>query len=554
MKISICQMAIVSALFVAFGTAPATADTIVRGGDIGNEVWTVDGSPYIVVESIRVVSGKTLVIEAGVRVQFEREDGGRIGLQVDGSLEVVGAPHAPVTLTSSTPTPGSWSGITFTSATGHLRLDHVTLDYPTTGVSFGGSPTAHLSSTGLTVRHAAVAGVTITDAIVKLDRFTSIDSVRASYNLGASVTFTNCVVMGGPNAEIGIEVLVGDWAPTGSHALRLINCTLNGLAKHGVRAGAYDPGASVTLEVRNTIVSRMGNGGVGAVEQYGGTVAATVEHSNIWGNGSDYVGSAAPGTGTISQEPGFTSATDLRLAEGSPCIDAGSDSVAPSEDLDGASRPTDGDTTVGAFADMGAYERPGAPPACGNGVPESGEACDSGLDNGKYDECNTACDGPGPHCGDASANGPEACDDGNTSDGDGCLTTCIAAACGDEVVQIGVEACDDGNADDGDGCLATCVAAACGDGVIHAGVEACDDGNVTGGDGCGGSCAIEVDDTDPTPGDPPDRGGCRAGGASPISSLLVLLLALITTPCRRGRGSGRPGRRTRPCGPGGRST
>jgi large repetitive protein len=60
--------------------------------------------------------------------------------------------------------------------------------------------------------------------------------------------------------------------------------------------------------------------------------------------------------------------------------------------------------------------------------------------------------------------GTETCDDGNTSDGDGCSSTCavetsytcdeasptICKRCGDGVKE-GIETCDDGNTSDGDG-------------------------------------------------------------------------------------------------------
>jgi len=58
-----------------------------------------------------------------------------------------------------------------------------------------------------------------------------------------------------------------------------------------------------------------------------------------------------------------------------------------------------------------------------------------------------------------------------------------ATYCGDGVVQAPDEACDDGNFLDGDTCTATCVAAGCGNGIIE-GTEACDDGNLVNGDGC----------------------------------------------------------------------
>ena len=66
-------------------------------------------------------------------------------------------------------------------------------------------------------------------------------------------------------------------------------------------------------------------------------------------------------------------------------------------------------------------------------------------------------------CGDGIVDDGEECDDGNLVSTDACLAICVAATCGDSVVQAGVEDCDDGNADDLDGCTNTCIAATCGD-------------------------------------------------------------------------------------------
>ena len=81
----------------------------------------------------------------------------------------------------------------------------------------------------------------------------------------------------------------------------------------------------------------------------------------------------------------------------------------------------------------------GTPPVCGNGVPETGEACD----------------------------------DGNVTDGDGCDSNCTATACGNGIVTAGEE-CEDGNTIDSDACVA-CQDAVCGDGFVRAGVELCGD-------------------------------------------------------------------------------
>jgi hypothetical protein len=47
---------------------------------------------------------------------------------------------------------------------------------------------------------------------------------------------------------------------------------------------------------------------------------------------------------------------DYRLKAVSPSIDAGTNSGAPTEDIDGNARPIDGDGDDSAITDMGAYE------------------------------------------------------------------------------------------------------------------------------------------------------------------------------------------------------
>jgi cysteine-rich repeat protein len=75
----------------------------------------------------------------------------------------------------------------------------------------------------------------------------------------------------------------------------------------------------------------------------------------------------------------------------------------------------------------------------------------------------------------------------------------VAAACGNGT-QEAREQCDDGNTSNSDACLNTCIAASCGDGYVRTNVEQCDDGNNVNNDGCQGNCMLPVcqdgDDTD----------------------------------------------------------
>ncbi|KNC47314.1 uncharacterized protein AMSG_11783 [Thecamonas trahens ATCC 50062] len=137
-------------------------------------------------------------------------------------------------------------------------------------------------------------------------------------------------------------------------------------------------------------------------------------------------------------------------------------------------------------------------------------------------------------CGDGEwFSDSEACDDGNTSDGDGCSSTCslepgfscsnqdpaaptlcTPVPCGDGTWVPDVEECDDGNTMSGDGCSSACKLEhgyacnhsscrpiVCGDSIVDAPTELCDDGNAVGGDGCSAACSLEASYTCDTPGE-----------------------------------------------------
>jgi hypothetical protein len=99
-----------------------------------------------------------------------------------------------------------------------------------------------------------------------------------------------------------------------------------------------------------------------------GTISvASNNHLTGW-----YAGEAEENTGESLKEgvllgpyttgaPGFVSAEDHHLTEGSPCVDVGDNDVAnlPSTDMDGMERIQDGDSDVNPIVDAGAYELEG---------------------------------------------------------------------------------------------------------------------------------------------------------------------------------------------------
>jgi fibro-slime domain-containing protein len=174
---------------------------------------------------------------------------------------------------------------------------------------------------------------------------------------------------------------------------------------------------------------------------------------------------------------------------------------------------------------------------CGDGIQQSGEACDDAnsiAGDGCSATCGAleqdfACATPGQPCvttvlcGDGAVTGAELCDDGNAASGDGCNAACApeagwtcavagasceAAECGDGIIA-GDEQCEDGDEDDGDGCDSSCQRetgfacdptnasppsachrTVCNDGNKE-GDEACDDGDDEVGDGCNPFCQVE---------------------------------------------------------------
>ncbi|MDP8216153.1 MAG: hypothetical protein P9L98_02380, partial [Candidatus Kaelpia imicola] len=135
---------------------------------------------------------------------------------------------------------------------------------------------------------------------------------------------------------------------------------------------------------------------------------------------------------------------------------------------------------------------------CGDGTPDPGEDCDDGNNSNSDDCLNTCVDA---ECGDGYVHSDdEDCDDGNNSNSDDCLNTCVDAECGDGYVHSDDEDCDDG-AQNGDVCTPPCTYCStsceevtleggeCGDGTQDAGEE-CDDGNNEPLDGCSSACII----------------------------------------------------------------
>jgi hypothetical protein len=164
----------------------------------------------------------------------------------------------------------------------------------------------------------------------------------AMYNHEAAPIVTNSVFSGNAGAWGGAMLNYTLSAPV------VTNCTFEG-NEADTGDAIHDLGATAV-----TITNSIFRGSDAQLSH--ASSAATVTYSDVQGGCSVDAGCTDDATGNIDADPLFVDAGvgDLRLREGSPCVDTGLASALPGDalDLDGNPR------VAGASIDMGAYERP----------------------------------------------------------------------------------------------------------------------------------------------------------------------------------------------------
>jgi uncharacterized repeat protein (TIGR01451 family) len=143
--------------------------------------------------------------------------------------------------------------------------------------------------------------------------------------------------------------------PYGPHQPQIVNNTIvaNKYSDSGTHEGILVRD-NISPIIRNNIVALNGYG----IRRYNGTVNPVMSNNDVWGNSVANYSDLSPGTNDISADPLFAnpSGDDYHLQGGSPCIDAGTSSNAPTTDFEGDPRPLDGDGNGSAGWDIGADE------------------------------------------------------------------------------------------------------------------------------------------------------------------------------------------------------
>ncbi len=460
-------------------------------GSLQGVIWSdttldANGSPYTIPGDLLVGDGVTLTIDPGVTLQFATTDqmgGGYVDnaveFRIHGTLDAVGQPANSIVFEGPGSGSAEWYGMYMEPGLDGVTIRHAIVRNADFGINIEGGTSSNSVIEHSELTNNDTQAVRLTDGAPKLDGLHIHDNPRRGIAVGGAgeLDLTNALIVNNGNDGVWLN-----HASNASANHTIMNSTIHGNSGHGVSIDA-DYQTSASIDVINTMVTS--NGGYGIYRNYTYGDADT-SYSNVWNNSSGGTRYVTSGSGMQSENPLYQNApSDLRLTSFSGLIDAGTSSGAPSSDIDGNSRPVDGDGLNGAEYDIGAYEY-GASTVCGDGTVGGNEACDDGADNGSYGHCNSTCSGPGPSCGDGTVQSAhEECDDGNDDNTDSCTNACEAATCGDGFVQEGVEECDDGNTQDGDGCSSTCVVESGGDAGPDAGADAGPDAGADAGPDAG---------------------------------------------------------------------
>lgn len=328
-------------------TGAARASTTITGGNLGNQTWTLAGSPYIVTGDATVQAGATLTIQPGVTVDFPGGDVQASGsnpnlteLIIAGTLNAVGTAANPITFESPSGGTNKWYGIDVRS-TATATISYAAIYSAYDGVT-GSAPGTQLALSHTSVG-SCVVGVLINAGTPTLDSLTIFTTTIGIFFTGTGGgVVSNSTIIAASQAGIQAAALtspssvavtgtavfssargVDATAPSaGLLTVSVLSSTFNN-GTFGVSAFAQSAGQQIAMTIKNSIVSQYTQSAVSLNLSGGGTGTLTTTYSDVWNNGVDFYSSSA-GVGCISSNPIYVDPFgNLRLTSNSPARFAG---------------------------------------------------------------------------------------------------------------------------------------------------------------------------------------------------------------------------------------
>lgn len=247
---SLMIVVVVGVLIVSVAVADTT--WVNMGGVSGT--WTISGSPYMIYQgSVSIISSTTLVIEAGVDVEFT----GQYQFNIQGTLKVLGTVNDPVTFTCDTTTnPGRWGGLRFSQCHDSTRLQYCIIEHGhatgTTPDTWGGG--VYINGCEPVFRYCTIrrniawlgGGVAIANEVAPIFEYCEIYECQAEYGGGvflddSNPLFRDCNIFDNYAVSKGGGMQCQGGSP------ELDDCTLqNNLAREGGAIDCYDGSAIMT--------------------------------------------------------------------------------------------------------------------------------------------------------------------------------------------------------------------------------------------------------------------------------------------------------------------
>lgn len=258
--------------------------TVIKGNISGT--LTIENSPFLINEDIQILNGKTLVINPGVTLFFEKDS----KLIVEGAIIAIGTSQNPITFTSYSQ---FWSGIIIINSTDTSKFKFCTIQNVYKEID------DTLSSGAIEINNA---NLILENSVVKMN--------SSIYGGGLLLAYSSGIFKNNIFRENDAEIFGGAMVLQNSTAV-IINNTIYNNSSFNVGGGVaiLDP---VSIELQNNIFyeNLSFNGGVDPnILILSGDSSSVHENYNY--------------LAIDTMNPMFTSYENLHLSSQSPCIDNG---------------------------------------------------------------------------------------------------------------------------------------------------------------------------------------------------------------------------------------